>query len=308
MSVSDRVSVRSELSASSQIPVDDTSDFGSRKPSAVTAGLISLTQNLGLSWFGKRLTYAFRRIGLLMMGECADVILFGARLRIYPHNNVSEKRVLFATQLFDPAEREALRALAAPGAVFLDIGANVGLYSISVGEAFAAYADTRIIAVEPHPYIYRRLAFNAALNPTYNITAVEAGIADHEGTLSLTLHGDNLGETRMVQADITGSLDNPADAVATDKVMEVPVISLMQLVEAQGLTRIDGMKVDVEGFEEKVILPFFDAAPDALLPRVIIIENNVRHWDVDIVAVAATRSYASHRISKNNLMLSRDPS
>ncbi len=69
MSVSDRVSVRSELSASSQIPVDDTSDFGSHKPSAVTAGLISLTQNLGLSWFGKRLTYLSRRMGLLMMGE-----------------------------------------------------------------------------------------------------------------------------------------------------------------------------------------------------------------------------------------------
>ncbi|MEC8322248.1 MAG: FkbM family methyltransferase, partial [Pseudomonadota bacterium] len=223
-------------------------------------------------------------------------------------NNLSEKRVLFATQLFDPGEREALRALAAPGAVFLDIGANVGLYSISVGEAFAAHADTRIVAVEPHPYIYRRLAFNAALNPTFNITAVEAGIADHEGTMSLTLHGDNLGETRMVQADITGSLDNPADAIAADKVVEVPVISLMQLVDAQGLTRIDGMKVDVEGFEVKVMLPFFDAAPDALLPRVIIIENNVRHWDVDIVDVAATRGYASHRISKNNLMLSRNPS
>ena len=307
MAVSGRVSTRSELSAPSQIPVDDTSDFGSRKPSAVTAGLISITQNLGLSWFGKRLTYLLRRIGLLMMGECADVTLFGARLRIYPHNNVSEKRVLFATQLFDPAERDALKALAAPGAVFLDIGANVGLYSISVGEAFAAHPDTRIVAVEPHPYIYRRLAFNAGLNPAYNITAVEAGIADHEGTLSLTLHGDNLGETRMVQEGITASVD----AIAAEKVVDVPVLSLMQLVATQELTRIDGMKVDVEGFEEKVMLPFFDAAPDALLPRVIIIENNVRHWDVDIVAVAAKRGYTSHRISKNNLLLSllsRDPS
>ena len=307
MAVSGRVSTRSELSAPSQIPVDDTSDFGSRKPSAVTAGLISITQNLGLSWFGKRLTYLLRRIGLLMMGECADVTLFGARLRIYPHNNVSEKRVLFATQLFDPAERDALKALAAPGAVFLDIGANVGLYSISVGEAFAAHPDTRIVAVEPHPYIYRRLAFNAGLNPAYNITAVEAGIADHEGTLSLTLHGDNLGETRMVQEGITASVD----AIAAEKVVDVPVLSLMQLVATQELTRIDGMKVDVEGFEEKVMLPFFDAAPDALLPRVIIIENNVRHWDVDIVAEAAKRGYTSHRISKNNLLLSllsRDPS
>ena len=308
MSVSDRVSVRREFSASSQIPVDDTSEFGSRRPSTVTARLISITQNLGPSWFSKRLIYFFRRVGLLMIDECADVTLFGARLRIYPHNNVSEKRVLFATQLFDPAEREVLKLLAAPGAVFLDIGANVGLYGISVGEDFAAHADASIVAVEPHPYIYRRLAFNAALNPTYNITAVEAGIADHEGTLSLTLHGDNLGETRMVQADTPGSLDNPADAIAADKVVDVPVIPLMQLVDAQGLTRIDGMKVDVEGFEEKVILPFFDVAPDTLLPRVIIIENNVRHWDVDIVAVAATRGYASHRISKNNLMLSRDPS
>ena len=164
------------------------------------------------------------------------------------------------------------------------------------------------MAVEPHPCIYRRLAFNAALNPTYNITAVEAGIAEHEGTLSLTLHGDNLGETRMVQEGVSGSVDNPADAIAAEKVVDVPVISLMQLVATQGLKQIDGMKVDVEGFEEKVMLPFFDTAPDALLPRVIIIENNVRHWEVDIVAVAVKRGYTSHRISKNNLMLSRDPS
>ena len=122
MSVSDRVSVRSELSASSQIPVDDTSDFGSRKPSAVTAGLISLTQNLGLSWFGKRLTYLFRRIGLLMMGECADVTLFGARLRIYPHNNVSEKRVLFATQLLTLPNVRRLRRLLRRGQCFSILG------------------------------------------------------------------------------------------------------------------------------------------------------------------------------------------
>lgn len=283
----------------SRIPVDDSSAFGAHRPPAFVAAVIFVTQRLKLNWLGRRLTYLLRQLALLGMGDCADVSVFGARLRLYPHQNVSEKRVLFATGLFDPAERDALKALAAPGAVFVDVGANVGLYSLSVGEAFAAHKDARIVAVEPHPVIYRRLAFNAALNPAFPITPVEAGIADHEGTLPLTLHGDNLGETRMVQGGMV------RDA---DRSVEVPVMTLMQLMTAQGLTHIDGLKVDVEGFEEKVLLPFLDAAADAQLPRVMIVENNVKQWQADISDIAVRRGYATHRISKNNLLLTRDAS
>ena len=40
----------------------------------------------------------------------------------------------------------------------------------------------------------------------------------------------------------------------------------MDLCEKFNLTRIDGMKVDVEGFEEAVMLPFLEQASDNLLP------------------------------------------
>ena len=71
------------------------------------------------------------------------------------------------------------------------------------------------------------------------------------------------------------------------------------------LNRIDGMKVDVEGFEEAVLLPFFENAPDTLLPRLIVIEDNRKEWDTDILAVAATRGYRLAKKTHMNLLLER---
>ena len=58
------------------------------------------------------------------------------------------------------------------------------------------------------------------------------------------------------------------------------------------------MKVDVEGFEEAVMLPFLEQASDNLLPRLIVIEDNRDAWQTDILAAAAARGYRLPRKPK----------
>ncbi len=43
------------------------------------------------------------------------------------------------------------------------------------------------------------------------------------------------------------------------------------------------MKIDIEGFEDQALFPFFDEAPEKLWPRCIVIEPNSKSWKRDIL-------------------------
>jgi hypothetical protein len=75
-------------------------------------------------------------------------------MRLYPDGNVCEKRVLFTPQYFDPLEREMLAGRLREGFRFIDIGANIGAYSLFV--AAKAGPSARILAVEPQPEVFAR--------------------------------------------------------------------------------------------------------------------------------------------------------
>ncbi|MCH1543119.1 MAG: FkbM family methyltransferase [Alphaproteobacteria bacterium] len=239
--------------------------------------------------------FAFRRMARKHIGDCVDMELFGAKMRLYQKGNASEKRALFAPQFYDLEDRLALAELAEDGAVFVDIGANIGLYSFSVARAFADFKGTRIISVEPHPEIHRRLNFNKSLNPDLPIQLLQGGIGAKEDEMQLLTGDGNLGQTRILRENET---DHPES-------ITVPIVTLMALCENFDLQHIDGMKVDVEGFEEAVLLPFFENAPDALLPRLIVIEDNRKEWATDILAAAADRGYRLAKKTHMNFLLER---
>ena len=280
----------------SKILVDDSSPFGTYESNARFTAYLHWMSKLPRNWLGKRLMFAMRRLARNQIGDCVDMGLFGAKMRLYKTGNASEKRALFASQFFDFDDRLALAELAQDDAVFVDIGANIGLYSFSVSKAFAEFQNTKIISVEPHPEIHRRLAFNRSLNPSLPIHIFQGGIGAKEDEMQLLTGADNLGQTRIMRDD----------EEAHSESITVPVITLMALCEKFNLARIDGMKVDVEGFEEAVLLPFFKDAPDALLPSLIVIEDNRDAWKVDILAAAAERGYRLAEKTRMNFLLTRD--
>ena len=279
----------------SKILVDDTSPFGTYDGGALFEKYIARIRLLPRNWLGKRLMFAFRRMARKHIGDCVDMQLFGARMRLYKNGNASEKRALFAPEFFDYDDRLALAELAGDGAVFVDIGANIGLYSFSVARAFADFRDTKIISVEPHPEIHRRLAFNKSLNPNLPIHLFQGGIGAKDDEMQLLTGDGNLGQTRILRDD----------EEAHPESITVSIITLMALCQKFGLSRIDGMKVDVEGFEEAVLLPFFEDAPDTLLPRLIVIEDNRREWATDILIAAEKRGYRLAKKTHMNLLLKR---
>ena len=275
---------------------DDNSPFGTYRPGIFALGLIKVTRCLPTNWLGRRLMFILRRIGALGISGKVDIELFGFPMRLHKEGNVSEKRALFAPQFFDLKERQALASLAKDNAVFIDIGANMALYSFSIAAAFKNFKNTRILAIEPHPVVSRRLAYNLSLNPGLPIEPIFVGLGTYDGTMKMFTPDNNLGESRLLEEDET----------ASGEINEIQVITLLGLLKEKNVNHLDGMKIDIEGYEEAVLIPFFEQAPEHLLPKLIIIENNCEKWETDVIALAETRGYMVRKTTRMNVILEKD--
>jgi len=153
--------------------------------------VIAMTRALPANRLGLTIAKGLRRLVIRFAGDRGfDTELWGMRLRLHPRWNGCEKAVLFTPQLYDVIERAALKqavkTVTERAFVFIDIGANAGLYSLYVA---AETCDTaRIIAIEPQPRMIERLTFNTKVNMLRSITVVPAA------------HGRGQGDPRPQQS------------------------------------------------------------------------------------------------------------
>jgi FkbM family methyltransferase len=275
--------------ASSQPP-----EFGAYAAKGLVSSILSFTTGSGESWLSRRLAFAARRLAVARLaGDPVDTTALGARMRLYPYRNVCEKRILFTPQFFDPVELEALKSRFRPGFVFLDIGANIGGYSLFV--AAHAGRDCRIIAIEPQPDIYERLVFNVRLNSFSTVKALACAIADKDGELTLFVDAQNKGESSV--KIMTGGGGSTR--------MTVPSKKLLTLIEDEGLDRIDAIKLDTEGAEDIILETFFSEAPQTLWPRLIIMERGNSRWHVDLPKLLKFNGYRVITETRNNVIYER---
>ncbi len=80
-------------------------------------------------------------------------------------------------------------------------------------------------------------------------------------------------------------------------------MSLRDLYEAQGLPGPTVIKIDVEGHEDKVLLPFFDSMPAARWPRYVVIEAIEREGLPDCIAHMRSLGYRDDFKTRSNLGL-----
>jgi FkbM family methyltransferase len=179
------------------------------------------------------------------------------------------------------------------GFVFLDIGANIGGYSLFV--AAHAGPTARVLAIEPQPDIYARLVYNLRLNPFPSVKAVACAVADKEGELTLFVDADNKGES---------SLKIMSDESAKSSI-KVPAKRLLTLIEEQGFSRVDAAKLDTEGAEDIILETFFGEAPEALWPRLLIMERGGSRWHVDLPRLLAFHGYSTVEETRNNVIYER---
>ncbi len=126
----------------------------------------------------------------------------------------------------------------------LDIGANVGQTSLWIAQHLNENKKNyKIFAFEPHPTTYSKMLNNLGLNPGFKITPVNIGLGSKSSELELVEDCEtNSGGFRI--GKITDS----------KKGIIIPIQTVDSFVVENQLSKIDFIKIDVEGFEYHVLL------------------------------------------------------
>ncbi len=149
---------------------------------------------------------------------------------------------------------EYIKPFLHPGCTFVDVGANVGYFTL-----LASTLGARVVAYEPTPSVFARLRENVDLNGFHQAQLINAAVMDKPGTLSLHLSGDDPEANSLFGNDPSS--------------VRVPAVTLDDDLAARGIDHVDVLKIDAEGAEPFVL----DGATRLLSspnPPAILIEVN----------------------------------
>ncbi|WP_341760161.1 FkbM family methyltransferase [Candidatus Endowatersipora endosymbiont of Watersipora subatra] len=214
----------------------------------------------------------FRRIALLghrtgMAGPLDVTVSAGIKARLYPGSNRCEKRAFAGIHIWDTKERQALidalsnyrcRCKYERPFVFIDVGANVGLYTMFVYAAAQNLGQsTQLLAIEPDFKNRDRLIFNLMINGC-NALIDSSGVAAEVGTGTLVMDQKNRGEMSVcLEGEGT----------------PININTLQNIIVENHFHYIDAMKIDIEGYDFQVLKNFLTNAPSDFWPQLLIVET-----------------------------------
>jgi len=131
-----------------------------------------------------------------------------------------------------------------PGDAFVDVGANVGYFSLLAAKLVGPRG--RVVAIEASPEVFKLLRRNLELNRAYNVRAVNVAISDREGRAQLYPGPKgNLGKTTVAK---DWAQKENLKLGTTVRTLPLPAV-----LEEDEIKAVRLIKIDVEGHEWEVI-------------------------------------------------------
>jgi FkbM family methyltransferase len=164
------------------------------------------------------------------------------KVMLWPKNENS--RALFITGNFEPSEMSWLADNLKDDMVFIDVGANMGIYTMFAAKLVGA--GGRVLAVEPSEREFQRLSFHVVLNDLGNVTCLRIAAADKAGVGELNVAGEEKSGHNTLGKFVSESTE-------VLRIETVPIYPLDQVIAEHELERVDVIKIDVEGAELRVL-------------------------------------------------------
>lgn len=186
-------------------------------------------------------------------------------------------------QNYDCQVAEFLRERVKPGALCLDIGANVGVYVLQFAHWSAP--SGRVIAFEPNPSAYSILEKHVSMNQlTERVRIVPAAVGETSGRQILY----------AAEADGMSRLGEPNEALE-GKVSEisVPVVTLDEYCTSEGL-QPDWLFIDIEGFEVAALYGARELIQSRRAALGIVVEMHPNVWSSANTTRAKAQDLLNH--------------
>ena len=182
--------------------------------------------------------------------------------------------------------------------IFIDIGANIGFYSQNIAATFNSTKFSKIIAIEPNPVLVRRIEDNITLlettipNIKNRVIIENCAVGSSKDDIYLDLN-EGYGNARV-------------KSKKSNTAIPIKMLSLLEIIKKNKIEYITNLKIDVEGYEDKALKPFFENAPSELFPQNIVIEyTSQSEWeDKKFIKYLLEKGYKEVIKTRGNLCLS----
>ena len=133
--------------------------------------------------------------------------------------------------------------------VFIDVGANIGKYSIIIGNRLKNKSENygTVVAVEASNEIFKILRENIRLNNLTNVIPVNLAASDEEGVSEFYLASEGLGTASSL-----------IEIKQRSKKVKVKTDTIDNITKRLGIKKVNLIKIDVEGVEIKVLQGAFN--------------------------------------------------
>jgi FkbM family methyltransferase len=158
---------------------------------------------------------------------------------------------------FSQGEADLFAKLVKPGMVVAEVGANIGAHTVMLAKALGPRGE--LLAFEPQRWVHQIMCANLAVNELLNTKAYQLAVGEAPGSIDVPLWDP------AAMNNIGGISMGHIDGAAHDKVE-------LRTLDSFGLSRLDFLKVDVEGMELQVL-----QGSDATLRRtrpIMYVEND----------------------------------
>jgi FkbM family methyltransferase len=166
-------------------------------------------------------------------------------LTVVIHPGQQASRAVYISGLYEPNTAFTIKRLLPRGGAFVDVGANVGFFSV-LASRWAGPAG-RVYSFEPSPRERTHLEQHVRINDLRNVTVVPAAVGDRSGDIVLRLAPEEYGGLN------TTGIDFAYPGVPLSSEVVVPLTTLDAWAIEAGIDRIDVIKIDVEGGEVAVL-------------------------------------------------------
>lgn len=193
------------------------------------------------------------------MKKPLDIYFRKCAYRITGENNLIEYGILLDPK-YNFFDLEFLIKGARNNSNFVDIGSNIGLYS----QPLALNSPEGItILIDANPNMISKLQFNINATNIQNIKVISSAVSDIQGKGSLKICKDDVA---IVALD-----EGINDSIKID--------TLENIIRSTKINSIFDLKIDIEGHEDKALVPFLLNTPKNLLPKKIVIERASKDQD-----------------------------
>jgi len=167
----------------------------------------------------------------------------GYKLEVMTNDPYGTSSELLLFKSHEPVSTKLISKLLKKGMTCLDIGGNIGYYVLLENKILEG--EGKIIAIEPSPDNFKQLKRNIELQKTKIVDAYNLAAGDKDGNLKFLVYEDASNSCMIIPEG--------QEFRWPGQIIEVPVKNMDNFLENLGITKIDFIRMDVEGYEKHVL-------------------------------------------------------